>query len=286
MMHTRRHTYRAMATAFEFLLCGDDAEHLDAVAAAASDELARIERLLSRFDLASEVFRLNSDAAARPVRVNIELFDILRDCTAWHEKTEGFFDITAAPSAKDASRKFFLDEASHTVRLADADTRLDFGGYGKGYALDCIACIVKQFGVASAVLHGGTSSVLTLGHPPAETGWPIGLRDPWDHSRELLQVRLSDRGLSSSAALTRVGEESDIIIPHSGSPLAKQAGCVVVASNATVAEVLSTALLAMGKSRAMEYIGSHAALFTDVSVGWIESRNNQGDCQWLTPMRM
>lgn len=63
------HRWLAMGTVFEAFLAGDDPEHLEAVAAAAEDEVRRLEAALSARDPAAEVARVNRDAAGRAVTV-------------------------------------------------------------------------------------------------------------------------------------------------------------------------------------------------------------------------
>ncbi len=62
MPHTIHRQGPAMATLFEVILAGEDAEHLEAVACACFDEIERVERLLSRFDPAGEIARINRNA--------------------------------------------------------------------------------------------------------------------------------------------------------------------------------------------------------------------------------
>src|SRR5205823_5190090 len=94
----------AMGTYFEVFLAGDDEEHLDSVAEAVLDEVARIERLLSRFDPASEVSRINRLAGSRPVRVDFEVWGLLQACGDYHRCTEGYFDVTVRAQAEDPGR--------------------------------------------------------------------------------------------------------------------------------------------------------------------------------------
>jgi len=84
-----------MATQFETLLVGDDEEHLAAVAEAMLDEVSRIERLLSRFDAASEISRINREAAGGEVLVDREVFAILQLCERYWQQTDGYFDVAA-----------------------------------------------------------------------------------------------------------------------------------------------------------------------------------------------
>src|SRR3954454_23180397 len=90
-----RDRFAAMGTRFEALLVGehDDDARLSAVARTLWEEVAQVERMLSRFDPAAEVARLNREAAHRPVRTSVELFDVLLACQQYGEFTGGNFDV-------------------------------------------------------------------------------------------------------------------------------------------------------------------------------------------------
>lgn len=263
---------RAMNTLFEFALCGDDEEHLAAVAEAGLDEVVRVERLLSRFDPTSEISRLNRDAGAGPVLVDRELLDILLMCREYWQRTDGFFDLTSGSPGSFSAVE--INPAGRTVRFTAPEIRLDLGALGKGYALDRAAALTLQYGFEQALLHGGTSSVLALGE------WPVGVRDPWNPAGELTQFRLSDSGMSSSAAFGAEQQVSDIIHPHQRQPLREQAGCTVVAPTAAEAEILSTALLAMSEEQATKYC--QRPDMAGRQVGWMKQDTNQTVLRWLT----
>jgi thiamine biosynthesis lipoprotein len=250
-----------MASRFEVFLVGDDDEHLRAVGEAALEEVSRIERLLSRFDPASEVSRLNRDAFKAPVRVDRELFALLVEVREWSGRTDGYFDpcATGLPGSSRFLDAVELDEATRSVRFLDRSARLDLGGYGKGSALDAAARVLDEFGVTLALMHGGTSSVLARGRQPDGSAWRVGLGEGgW--------VDLVDRALSTSASFRPGQAVSDLVDPVTGRPLDRSASCSVVAPSASAAEALSTAFLAMGLSRAKGLVGS----FLGVFAAWID----------------
>lgn len=273
-----------MGTLFEVWLAGDDEEHLGAVGEAILDEVERLERLLSRHDPAAEVARVNRGPAGRPVLVDRETLAILADCLAWYERTEGHFDVCAAtrPAARRLPEVLQLDTGRRTATLACPGLRLDLGGYGKGLALDRAARLLDAYGVNAALLHGGTSSVLARG---AREGmpWVVALRDPFlGHEGELARLPLADRGLSTSVLLPGNAAAPDIIAPGGPDAPRSPAGCVVLAPTALGAEVLSTALVAMGQERARGYLRrAAAALPGPLAVAWLEQHGNDTALSWI-----
>ena len=245
----------AMGTRFEVFLQGEDQEHLEAVAVAVCEEIQRLDAALSRFDPRSEIARINREAAKKPVRVDRELFALLETCEQARQQTNGYFDVTRGG--------WELDAANNAVRLTSAETQIDLGGVGKGYALDRGREILRQFRIADALLQGGTSSVLAVG----DEAWPIDLRHPARPDIIAARIELTNRGLSCSAARHAEQEVSDVVNPLTGAPLVGDAACVVLAASAVEAEIYSTALLAMGKETAKQYLEN-----SELIVGWIDSK--------------
>src|SRR5690606_18158671 len=136
----------AMNTWFEIVLHGNDPEHLSAAGEAALDEIERIEKLLSRFDPASEASRINREAAVSPVLLDIEMTGIIATCQqAWFD-TDGYFDITVGSAGDAGFLNIEFDEEARTIAFRASNIRLDFGGFGKGYALDCAAQLLREAG--------------------------------------------------------------------------------------------------------------------------------------------
>ena len=268
MLVSRRRT--AMRTWFECRLVGDDPTHLGSVAEAILDEVSRVERLLSRHDPAGEVARVNREAAYKPVRVNSELFTVLADALARRDATDGAFDpVIPRGSRADLVQ---LHPETRTIRFHRPDLAIDLGGYGKGYALDVTARLLGDFGVANALLHGGTSSILAVGQPEPGSAWVVGLVDPVDGMTEVGRVELpGGSGLSTSGVFDPGSTTSDQVDPSQSAPLTEPGSCVVVTGSATDAEVWSTALLVMGKDRASRYLRGRSEREPMLDrVGWID----------------
>lgn len=268
-----RRAQAAMATRFECILLGEDAEHLEAVATLVFEELDRVERQLSRFDPASEVSRLNHSADGQPTLVSVELAAVIEECRAWFARTHGIFDVTidTGTGLRGAWRGVQWGAASRTLTRRDTTVALDFGGYGKGYALDRAAAVARRYGVCDGLLHGGTSSVLALGSGDDGLGWPIGVAGGDS------MVRLCGRALSTSATRSEHNEDYDTIDPRAQRVVRGNRSCSVVAGTAALAEILSTVGLVVGPEiRALCERWTRAGLGLVDEVSWFcdEQENN------------
>lgn len=276
----------AMGTRFEVFLQGDDETHLEAVAVAVLEEISRLDATLLRFDPRSEIARVNREAGRearhKPVRVDREVFALLEQCERARQLTEGYFDIAAETGGGGLQ----LDAERCTLQFTWPGVALDLGGIGKGYALDRGAELLTRFGVRAGLLQGGTSSVRVVGSLATGRGWPLAVRHPLLPAK--LPAMLPDRapiaelelvagGFSCSAVRQPGQAQSDILNPLSGVPLEGNAACVVLAQSATEAEIFSTALLAMGRVRAAQYLAQGA--MPDLTVGWFDDEH---EFAWLT----
>lgn len=297
----------AMATRFEVVLCGQDAVSLRAAGEEALTEIERLEAQLSLFRPTSEIAHLNARAAREAVRVTPALFGLLLHARRLTEETAGAFDITIAPlvrcwgfmggsgsipSAEDlaAARAkvgmplVLLEPNSYRVRFAREGVMLDLGAIGKGYAIERAVELLREAGITSAFIHGGTSTLYGLGHPPGSDGWKVEIADPagpdtQSNSRLLnsppdapsqaspgperrtaggdanpgafATVSLCDESLSVSAVWGKSFSDGGrtfghIIDPRSGEPADRAVLAAVVLPSATETDALSTALLTLG----------------------------------------
>ena len=149
----------AMGSTFLVVLYGNDSATLEAAAAAAFEEVHRLDQMLSNYLPGSEWSRVNREAGHRPVVAPAELFQLLSDCIDYSRQSDGAFDITVGPLMKVwgfyrdegllprpaavakallgvGYRHVRLDPAMHTVQFDRPDVELDPGGIGKGFAVD------------------------------------------------------------------------------------------------------------------------------------------------------
>jgi thiamine biosynthesis lipoprotein len=146
-----------------------------------------------------------------------------------------------------------LDEEAYAVRFLAEGVMLDLGAIGKGYALERAAELLVDAGVESALLHGGTSTVVGVGAPPGAPHWSVAIQHPSQTDTRVAVVPLRDRALSVSAVHGKAFEVDGVwlghvIDPRSGRPIAGTQLAAVATGSATDSDALSTALLTLGKA--------------------------------------
>jgi len=241
-----------MATRFEGWLVGTDVTHLRAVSNIVCEEILRLEQLMSRHDPRAELARLNREAFQQACKVEPELFDILEECVSAWKKTGGYFDISFAshlPQKAPLPDLLSLNQRNRTIRFRAPGLQLDLGAYGKGYALDAAAEIIRSFGIQSAFLRGGYSSALAMGCQANAAPWQVRLADAPDQ-----MLAIQAEGFSYSGAFAPTAATSDLHNPHQATPIQDAGACAVWAPTAAQAEIYSTALLTMGSDRAQAMI--------------------------------
>lgn len=284
-MTTLRLARHAMNTRFELVLSGGSEASLRAAGEEALDEIQRLEDRLSLFRPTSEIARLNRHAADGPVKVSPPVFALLRQAQQLAAATDGAFDPTIGPLMRAwgfhgargklpdpavlaAARacvginNVLFDETDFTVRFARPGVTLDLGAIGKGYAIDCAVERLREAGVASAFIHGGTSSCHGLGTMPEGRPWTAGVFEPATAGasanksptaeRLLAEVPLCDESLGVSAVWGKAfhagGQRfGHVLDPRSGEPVRRATLAAVALPSATESDALSTALLVLGE---------------------------------------
>ncbi len=290
-MQTVRLALNAMATRFELVLHGEDAVLLRAAGEEALFEIKRLDERLSFYNPNSEISHINDNASKKPVPVTPDLYSLLKMASKLSEKTDGAFDVTVGPLMrcwgfvhgsgawpeesvrKEALQKtgmnqVQLDESECSVRFRQDGMAIDLGAIGKGYAIEEAANLLRECGVMSALLHGGTSTMIAIGSPSyGEDGWTIGVADPLDESHVLTSTAICDEALSVSAPHGKAFQKGGhvwghVIDPRVGYPVQGAAVAAVVHSSATVCDAVSTALLAMNRTE-MDHV---AQKFDDMRI--------------------
>lgn len=243
---------------------------------AVSDELTRLDSLLSATDASSEIYHLNQAGQAA---LSDEVAALLKKCCALSERTNGCFDPTIYPLVcaygfpTDAYRVPQAEELSalletvgtahlhftgNTVAL-DSGSQLDLGAVGKGYAAEACAELLDELGVQAALLQLG-GNVQTVGTKPDGSDWAIGIADPNEPTQAIGVLRFTGSlAVITSGAYQRFFEEDGVRYHHILDPRTGVcaenglASVTILAESGTLADALSTALFVMGLEEASEF---------------------------------
>lgn len=271
-----RFSHQAMATTFEVLVCHPKPVYARQAANEAFALLDRLEQHLSRFVENSDVSRVNASKAGDPVLVGPETFECLRQARAAWDLTGGAFDVTVGTwtrlvegrtpvHATGGMDLVLLDESTLTVTRPSEDMQLDLGGIGKGFALDQMARTLEQWGIRTALLHGGASTVLALDAPPGTKGWPVTASCPFEPTKVLAHVELRHAASSGSAQI----ERRHILDPRTGGPATGAVTAWSCAASGALADALSTAFMVLELDRVTDLCHK------DVTIGaWVVRRGS------------
>jgi len=259
-----------MGTVLEISAYGRSRETSRLAVERAYQEIRELDRQLSRHLEESDISRLNRSGGT-PLRVAEAVREVLEISLREGLRSGGAFDVTVGPlvalwthaagqdrlPVESEIRSAMRHVGLHHIRLMpggrvvlDPATSIDLGGIAKGFALDRVLPQIVASGVEAGLLSFGQSSVWALGSPPGAPGWRLLVRAPEGGFAGVVTLR--DTALSTSGTL---GEWSEIggrrfghvLDPRSGWPLTRRRQALVVAPDATRAEVLSTALLVLGE---------------------------------------
>jgi thiamine biosynthesis lipoprotein len=242
--------------------------------------LERFEAKFSRFRPDSAISAINAAAGSGEwLPADGEMEFLLDTAEAMFRLTEGILDSTMLPLLKvwdwkvlhdrlpdesDICRALALvgwdkvERGLGKVRLAKAGMGLDFGGFGKEYAVDRI--------VEIAIRHGIADLLVDLGHDVFATGgngvhpfWHVGIQDGLKPDQCVGGLAVSGFGVSSSGDYARRFVHDGvsyghIVDPRSGRPVRHGTRAVtVLAPNCLLAGVYSTAVFVLGKVEGMKF---------------------------------
>lgn len=238
--------HEAMATFFEIAVADQPPDYARQAAAAAFRELDRLENELSRFVETSYISRANLLARGESIMLSPDVLECLLIAADLTLATGRTFDPAYAsvrpPDLAADLPPFQLDPASHTLTSLAISLRLDLGAVGKGYALDCMAATLREWGITSACLNSGGSSVLACGGlGPAERGWPVGVGE----GKSYRTIPLIDASLSGSGVAVK---GAHLIDPRTGQPAERTARTWALAPTAAQADGLSTGFFLMNEA--------------------------------------
>ena len=272
-VHGIRHLeFKALGTncSIKFRLTDERAALL--FAAEALGWIGKFEAKFSRFQPTSLVSRINAAAGTEWVAVDDEMEHMLKLADDLHRRTHGILDPTLLPLLRVWDWKqvhLKLPQATEVqaalaltgwqkvqrrpgaVRLPEAGMGLDFGGFGKEYAVDYLAKIARQHGISDALIDLGRD-IFAMGGNGRHPFWHVGIEDGCKPGECWGGLAVSDRAVSASGDYARHFTHDGIryghiLDPRTGWPVRNGMRAVtVIAPSCLEAGVYSTAVFVLG----------------------------------------
>ena len=272
-VHGIRHLeFKALGTncSIKFRLTDERAALL--FAAEALGWIGKFEAKFSRFQPTSLVSRINAAAGTEWVAVDDEMEHMLKLADDLHRRTHGILDPTLLPLLRVWDWKqvhLKLPQATEVqaalaltgwqkvqrrpgaVRLPEVGMGLDFGGFGKEYAVDYLAKIARQHGISDALIDLGRD-IFAMGGNGRHPFWHVGIEDGCKPGECWGGLAVSDRAVSASGDYARNFTHDGIryghiLDPRTGWPVRNGMRAVtVIAPSCLEAGVYSTAVFVLG----------------------------------------
>jgi thiamine biosynthesis lipoprotein len=269
-------SFRAMASPCEIVVAAASGDAARLCVERAIGEVRRIEQKYSRYRDDSVLSKINASAGMDWVHCDEETNSLLDYAQVLYENSDGLFDITSGvlrrvwdfkqaiiPSqqALDAVLPLIgwdkVERKNSAIRLAIAGMEIDFGGYGKEYAVDRAASLLEAEGVIHGYVNLG-GDLRVIGPKPDGQPWQMGIRHPRKEHEVFAYIPIERGALATSGDYERYFEHAGkrychVLNPQSGQPASGWQSISVLAPAAVAAGSITT--IAMLKTdKAIEYL--------------------------------
>jgi thiamine biosynthesis lipoprotein len=259
-----------MGVQCRIVVYGADRASTEKAAAAAFEEIARLDGIMSDYRPESEVSRLSQARVGEMVPIDADLAHVLATARRISHASDGAFDVTAGPyvalwrRARKEGRLPQPDELEAAKRLVGwrhystsssgeqahffaeiSGVKIDLGGIAKGYAAQ------HAVEVLSALEHprcmvAMAGDIVVGDAPPSKSGWAI--TTPNGERLVLANCGVSTSGDDRQFIEINGMRYSHIIDPRTGlGAIAPRPSCTVIAQRGEWADALSTAGYLVGR---------------------------------------
>ena len=241
------------------------------------ERIEKFDITYSRFRPDSVVSKIASNAGAYTLPDDAELmFSLYREL---YEMSEGSvtplvgqvlvdvgYDAKYSLNPKDEIQKIKkwddVMKYSYPTLEVKEPVQLDFGAVGKGYLVDIVSEVLREYGVNNYMINAGGDIAYKNTH---DKTLRVGLENP-ENSKEVLGVvEIINKSICGSAGNRRVwGKYHHIINPNTAESPKHILGLWVVANSTQLADVLTTALFFMEPEKLEEkYDFEYAIVYTN-----------------------
>jgi thiamine biosynthesis lipoprotein len=243
--------HHAMATRFQVRIADEEKTYAAQAAQAALALTDDLESHLSRFRANSDISQITQLAPGEKLRVSEPVFACLEIAKKMELATHGAFSVTAAALKTHAALpQWTLLKEQFSIRCDDGKLGFDLGAIGKGFALDRMAAILREWECQSFLIVAGGSSILAGNAPKETAGWSCGLGD--DNSAQ--RYWLKNCSLSGSGIAVK-GQH--IFDPRTGQSAQRQNRAWALTETAAESDALSTACMVLSEPEISEIPGEN-----------------------------
>ena len=240
-------------------------------------KLDELSNIFSNYDPQSSISVLNANGfISNPPA---ELTDIIKLSIEYNKITDGAFDITVDPvlklwseglwkepedvqkdkilSALELVGSDMIEISDNSIRYLKPKMSSTLGGVAKGYIVDKMMEYLAQRGIKNAIINAG-GDIATMGSKPDGGRWIINLENPDNPKEKVVTFKVSDKAVATSGNYYRYfdpeKEVHHIIDPRTGYSANLCISSTIIADNATVADILATAVFVLGANEGIELV--------------------------------
>lgn len=208
----------------------------------AINEVRRIEQKYTRYQPDSIVSRINAGAGLNWIECDDETLSLFDYADSLYRISDGLFDITSGvlrnawnfntpvvPDQEQLDRFLSLigwsevERKDKSIRLPQAGMEIDFGGFGKEYAVDRAATILAGQGIKHGYVNLG-GDLRAIGPKSDGGSWVMGIQDPRDRQRVVASIPITAGALATSGDYEKFFELDGrrychVISPRTGMPV-------------------------------------------------------------------
>lgn len=276
-----KRTLKLMGSRFDITVVANDSIQANVYIDTAINEITRIEKLISSWDANSQTSEINRNAGIKPVKVDDELFQLIKRALKISKLTNGAFDISYAsmdkiwffdgsmtemPSVEDIKKSvekvgyqnIILDELNQSVFLKFEGMKIGFGAIGKGYAADKAKILLQEKGVTSGIINA-SGDLNTWGKQPNEKDWLVAIVNPLNKEKVFSWMPVYNSAVVTSGNYEKYVKFNNvlythIIDPRTGYPATGILSVTIFTKTAELADALATSIFVMGVDTGLDFV--------------------------------
>lgn len=262
-----------MGSDFEITIVDNDQANAENMINIAIEEISRIEKLISSWDKNSQTSLINLNAGVKPVKIDLELFELISRSIKVSNLSQGAFDISYAsmdkvwyfdrkmtefPSiekikksvSKIGYKNIVLNKKDTTVFLRLKGMKIGFGAIGKGYAADKAKEILIKNNVKSGIINA-SGDLTAWGLKPSGKDWMVAIVNPINKDKVFSWLTIKNKSIVTSGNYEKFinldGKKySHIIDPRTGYPTEGILSVTIITDKAELADALATSVFVLG----------------------------------------